>query len=206
MQSRILGRTQISGRTGPTLLGLALSGALGLAGPALAQGTGGTHPGTTAPAASTTPVTPASPTAPATPVTPAPMTPAASQPGGSVAQTRRASAQAEQQIARLHRELRITPSQSGQWDAFAEVMRENAEHTDSLNEQRMQSIGTMSAVDGLKSYEQLEEAHAADLQKLVPAFQTLYDSFSDAQKKSADQLFRARAEQRNARPASARAE
>jgi hypothetical protein len=32
--------------------------------------------------------------------------------------------------------------------------------------------------------------HAQDMQKLVPAFQTLYDTMSDSQKKTADQVFR----------------
>ena len=37
---------------------------------------------------------------------------------------------------------------------------------------------------------QIEQQRAQDVQKLVPAFQTLYSSLSDQQKKTADQIFR----------------
>jgi DNA-binding transcriptional regulator YbjK len=47
----------------------------------------------------------------------------------------------------------------------------------------------------MQSYEQLAEAHAQHLQKLVPAFQTVYNSMSDQQKQTADQVFRENAEQ-----------
>ena len=48
----------------------------------------------------------------------------------------------------------------------------------------------MSAVDNMQSYAQIEQQRAQDMQKLVPAFQTLYSSLSDQQKKTADQIFR----------------
>ena len=33
----------------------------------------------------------------------------------------------EARIAQLHKELSITPAQQGQWDQFAQVMRDNAQ-------------------------------------------------------------------------------
>ena len=40
----------------------------------------------------------------------------------------------------------------------------------------------MTAVDAVKSYQAVIEAHEAGMAKFVPAFQALYDSMSDAQK------------------------
>jgi periplasmic protein CpxP/Spy len=54
----------------------------------------------------------------------------------------------------------------------------------------------MNALQNMKSYEQLAEAHAQHLQKLVPAFQNLYDAMPDQQKRLADQVFRENAEKR----------
>jgi len=45
-------------------------------------------------------------------------------------------------------------------------------------------------VDAVKSYQAVIEAHEAGMAKFVPAFQALYDSMSDAQKASADSMFR----------------
>ena len=115
------------------------------------------------------------------PATPAP----AGSPGGP-----RSSASVERHIAELHRDLKITAAQAGPWDAFAQTMRENAQHMDSLYKQRALGFETMNAVDGLRSYEQIAQAHLEDLQKLEPAFATLYASMSEAQKQTADRLFR----------------
>ena len=48
----------------------------------------------------------------------------------------------------------------------------------------------MTAVDDLKSYSEIADAHADGLKKFTPAFEPLYAGMSDAQKKSADTLFR----------------
>jgi len=187
------------GRTGPATLALVVAGAMGMAGMARAQGTAGGTAGAVPPPVVTPPAASATPgRANAT------STPAAT---GRTADagTGHASAAAEQRIARLRRELHITSAQSQQWDAFAQVMRENAEHMDGLYAERAQGVQGMTAVDGLKSYEQIAQAHVEDLQKLEPAFETLYNALSDAQKRTADQLFRSRAEHA-ARPAAARTE
>ena len=55
----------------------------------------------------------------------------------------------------------------------------------------------MNAAENMQSYAQIAELHAQDTQKLAAAFQTLYGSMSDAQKKNADTVFRARSEQRD---------
>jgi hypothetical protein len=108
---------------------------------------------------------------------------------------------AEERITDLHTRLHITAQQQPQWDQFAQVMRDNAKDLDSAYQQRATTFDKMNAVENMQSYAQIEQTRAQDLQKLVPAFQTLYSALSDDQKKSADQLFRnqaARATQRHA--------
>jgi len=55
---------------------------------------------------------------------------------------------------------------------------------------RTENAKTMTAVDDLKSYSEITDAHADGIKKFTPVFATLYDSMSDAQKKQADALFR----------------
>jgi protein CpxP len=109
---------------------------------------------------------------------------AAQKPGESV------EALVEQRITELHSRLHITPAQSQQWDQFAQVMRDNAKQLDQLYQARAQKFATMTAVDNMQSFANIEQTRAQDVQKLVPAFQALYASLSDQQKKTADQLFR----------------
>lgn len=96
----------------------------------------------------------------------------------------------DKRIADLHTKLQITRGQEVQWAEFAQVMRDNARGTDQTFQQRVQGMSTMSAVDNMKSYAQVVMTHAQDVQKLVPAFQSLYTSMSESQKRIADQVFR----------------
>jgi glutamine synthetase adenylyltransferase len=95
----------------------------------------------------------------------------------------------EARIKKLHDELKITPAQEQQWNAVAQTMRDNAQAMQGVIQQRRQNAGTMTAVDDLRSYQTITETHAQGLQKLVPAFQALYDTMSDEQKKNADAIF-----------------
>jgi LTXXQ motif family protein len=96
----------------------------------------------------------------------------------------------EERIKQLHAELKITPAQEPAWDAVAQAMRDDAKAMEQAIEQRHQAK-SMSAVDNLKSYQAIADAHAQGLQKLVPAFQALYASMSPEQQKNADAVFRA---------------
>jgi len=105
----------------------------------------------------------------------------------------------EHRINELHAQLRITPTERPQWDQFAEVMHENARDMDQIVIQRVQQFQSMDAMPNMQSYEQMAEAHAKHLQKLVTAFKTLYDTMPDEQKRVADQVFRENAEQQSNR-------
>ncbi|HKO06502.1 MAG TPA: Spy/CpxP family protein refolding chaperone [Alphaproteobacteria bacterium] len=98
----------------------------------------------------------------------------------------------EARIKSLHKALQITAAQEPQWQAVADVMRANAETIVALMEERAAKAKTMTAIDDLNSYEAMADAHAAGVKKLVAAFETLYASLSDAQKKKADAEFRHR--------------
>lgn len=154
---------------------------LSLPGAALAQSSA-TPPSAAAPS-SATPAAPAAPGAAAQPSAPA-------QPNTSAEQ------RVEARIKQLHAQLHITAAQESQWNQFAQTMRENARDMDQAVEQRAQQFPTMTAVEDMQSYEKLAEDHAQHLQKLIPAFQALYDAMSPEQKKTTDQVFRAGAQAR----------
>lgn len=174
-------------RTSVGLRAVAASAALGaallLAGQGFAADTTSTQP------------TPATQAAPAT----APGTqPAQAAPKRKMSHEDRVEARLKQ----LHDQLQITAAQQAQWDAYAGVMRDNAADLDRNTRQMDELIKaraekrTMNAVDDLKAYEAVVDAHAArtqqyadGLKKLVPAFEALYASMSDSQKKIADAMF-----------------
>lgn len=151
-----------------------------------------------APAWAQTTTSPNSPTT--TTTTPAPAAPAATTPAhkttthhaqaATVPPGQTMQALVEKRITDLHTRLHITPEQSSQWDQFAQVMRDNAKDIDQAYQDRAQKLGTMSAVDNMQSFAQIEQLRGQQIQKLVPAFQTLYASLSDQQKQDADALFR----------------
>ena len=119
---------------------------------------------------------------------------AASPLAGHSVPGKNAEERVERRIKELHGQLQITPAEEPQWNEFAQAMRENARDMDQAFVQRAQQFPTMNAVQNMQSYEQLSEEHAQRVQKLVPAFQKLYDAMPDAQKRVADQVFRANAE------------
>jgi Spy/CpxP family protein refolding chaperone len=95
----------------------------------------------------------------------------------------------EQRIAYLHSALKITSAQESQWNAFADVMRSNSQSMSQLFQQRAAGEHR-SALDDMKQYAQIAQVHADDMQKLVAAFEPLYNSLSPEQKTLADTTFR----------------
>jgi periplasmic protein CpxP/Spy len=95
----------------------------------------------------------------------------------------------ESQIADLQKKMRITTAQQPLFDAFAQVMRQNAQALDAAMRQQEQK-GWTTAVDDLRASAQLAEAEAEGLKRLLPAFQSLYDSLPDPQKRLADTAMR----------------
>jgi len=96
---------------------------------------------------------------------------------------------AEQRIRDLHAKLGVTPDQEDEWNAVANVMRENAQQLDALAQARQKDAKNMSALDDVRSYSEIADAHAQGLKKFVPAFEAFYSSLSDSHKQLADQMF-----------------
>ena len=96
----------------------------------------------------------------------------------------------EARITDLHTKLHITADQTAPWNDFAATMRDNAKTTRAVLADNSQNAATMTAVDSLRSYQKLAQAHVDGLARLIPAFETLYATMSDDQKKTADAMFR----------------
>ena len=97
----------------------------------------------------------------------------------------------EARIKQLHSDLHITAAQEAQWSPVAQMMRDNGKAMEDLRKQRVDAK-SLGAVDELKSYAAAIDAHADGVRKFIPLFQSLYDSMSDAQKKTADSVFHSR--------------
>ena len=96
----------------------------------------------------------------------------------------------EVRIKDMHDKLKITTMQEQQWSKVEQAMREDAKNLDALTQARSDNANKFSAVDDLKSYGEIAEAHATGIKNLTPLFAALYDGMSDVQKKEADALFR----------------
>jgi LTXXQ motif family protein len=141
-------------------------------------------------AASITPAPPAPPsTAPPAAAGAAPAAAPSAQPEMSAA-TRAAI---DQRIRTLQSQLGITQAQMPLWSAFAQAMRDNAASTDALFAQRASAVAGMNAVDNMHSYAQIARTYADNTERLATAFDSLYASLSDVQKRAADTLFREQA-------------
>ena len=96
----------------------------------------------------------------------------------------------ELRIKELHDRLKITPDQETLWNNVAQIMRGNDEKIDGLAKERHDKAPTMTAVEDLRSYGAITEAHAIGIRTFVPAFEKLYESMSAEQKANADDVFR----------------
>ena len=100
------------------------------------------------------------------------------------------AARVDQRIKELHTKLQITSAQEPAWQNFAQTMRDNARKMDQAFEARVDRMQSMNAMDNMRSYAQLSQQHAQDVQALLPPFEALYGSMSETQKHTADQVFR----------------
>lgn len=155
----------------------------GLPAAAFAQATS-PAPATMAPAA---PAMAPTATPAATPAAAAPMLPKAEE------------AKLDAHIKTLHNQLKITPAEESDWAQFATVMRTNAYDMNQAFQARAH-VGSMTAPANMQSYAGLAEVHADGMQKLSAAFQTLYNTFPDDQKKIADEVFQDKMSKHKAKP------
>jgi periplasmic protein CpxP/Spy len=93
----------------------------------------------------------------------------------------------ETNIATLHQRLQVTPAQEVQFNAVANVMRENARAEASAPQQPPAGA---TAVDDLRAYIRYSEVELAGLKKMLPALEALYATLSPTQRRAADGAFR----------------
>jgi hypothetical protein len=74
-------------------------------------------------------------------------------------------------------------------------MRQNAAHTDDILALRGDP-SKRTALEDMGNYTAIAVAHAADMQKLLPAFEDLYNSMSPQQQRQTDAVFRQEEERR----------
>jgi periplasmic protein CpxP/Spy len=95
----------------------------------------------------------------------------------------------ESRIRHLHDQLKIMPNQEVQWMSVSQVMLDNASAIESAVKDRVAMTKGMTAVDDLRSYQTIAEAHADGIKKLAAAFAPLYAAMPEAQQKNADAVF-----------------
>ena len=95
----------------------------------------------------------------------------------------------------MRRQLQITAQQEQAWGAFAQAMRDNATATAQAYQDRAAHLQTMTAVENMHSFAQLEQTRAQGLESLATSFDALYGQLSDSQKHVADAMFRRQGEQ-----------
>jgi periplasmic protein CpxP/Spy len=93
----------------------------------------------------------------------------------------------EANISILHQRLQITPAQEAQFNAVANIMRENARME--ANAPQQPAAGA-TAVDDLRAYIRYSEVELAGLKKMLPPLEALYATLSPTQKRAADAAFR----------------
>jgi periplasmic protein CpxP/Spy len=91
----------------------------------------------------------------------------------------------EANIAQLHQRLMITPAQEAQFQAFANVMRQNARMMPGAPPST-----NINAVQGLRLEIGLAQQYLDGLKRMLPELQALYAVLTPAQRQAADQTFR----------------
>lgn len=105
----------------------------------------------------------------------------------------------QQQLERLHRQLRISQAQEPLWTRFADTRRANAQHVEQVYEDRSARYRNMNALELLGNRRDIAVAQAADLANELAAFQALYSALGAEQKQAADRIFRYQEERREQR-------
>jgi LTXXQ motif family protein len=98
------------------------------------------------------------------------------------------SSHVEGRIAFLKTELKITEAQIPQWTRLADALRSTTTSMNGMRQQMMQEGMPTSTLARLDLHEKMLSAHLDSLKSMKVALIPLYASFSDEQKKLADEL------------------
>ena len=88
-------------------------------------------------------------------------------------------------IVELRQRLEITPAQEPQFNALANIMRQNAQSMPSPPPPT-----NLSAVEGLRIAIQYGQREIDGMRRMLPALQALYAVLTPTQRQAADQVFR----------------
>ena len=94
----------------------------------------------------------------------------------------------EGRLAFLKTELKISDAQMPQWSKFADALRSTAASMNGMHQQMMQGAMPDTLPARLDLREQMLSSHLEALKSMRAALDPLYASFSDEQKKVADEL------------------
>jgi len=95
----------------------------------------------------------------------------------------------EPRLAYLKTALKITDAQTKQWTALADVMRKQAKDRDTtITAMRAYQDVKTSVIDRMERRQKMMSKGATDLSELIAAVEPLYTSFSEDQKRLADEF------------------
>jgi periplasmic protein CpxP/Spy len=119
---------------------------------------------------------------------------------GAHAQTTAAAnshqAKVEERIRDMYATLRISKAQDTAWNAFAQVMLDNAQAMEATLQQNGGDRSKLVAPQILDNYAAISAQHAQNAERLSAAFGVLYAGLSPEQKQAADEMFRNRSEKK----------
>jgi hypothetical protein len=97
----------------------------------------------------------------------------------------------DERIASLHTRLQITPAEETDWNAVAQVMRDNeARMQGMIAARKAEPAHHVDALEDLRNYERFTQAHVDGLKLLRSSFETLYMTMPDSQKLVVDDVVR----------------
>ena len=101
-------------------------------------------------------------------------------------------AKVEERVRDIYATLHITKAQDAEWNAFAQVMLDNAQAMDAAVKQYGGDRDQLSAPQIIDNYAAISAQHARNVSRLSAALEMLYADLSPEQKKAADEMFRQR--------------
>ncbi|WP_298422423.1 Spy/CpxP family protein refolding chaperone [Rhodoblastus sp.] len=96
----------------------------------------------------------------------------------------------EQRIRDMYATLHITKAQDPEWNAFAQVMLDNAQAMESAVQRKSGDRSKLSAPQIMENYAEISAQHSQNVEKLSAALEVLYAGLSPDQQRTADELFR----------------
>jgi predicted Zn-dependent protease len=104
---------------------------------------------------------------------------------------RQMSDRIDARLAYVKTALKITPAQEGQWNTVAEVVRQQVKAMDAERtaaHAAHASATPVSAIERLQQHQKMMSTMSTRLNAVITAAQPLYATFTDEQKKTADEM------------------